>query len=162
MHSPESRPRWLLEFPVAGLAVAGFLLIYRLAQQAARGFDQGCGGFNPDALTEEPSGCATAFSSEYVAFLGIENTTLGMLFYAAVLLLTVAFWVLHLRLPVLRMLRLGFVGVSSLYAWYLVYILFSGKAGAVCELCLTSHGISTAILVLLSTDFFLHQRYVRA
>lgn len=161
MRSPESRLRWLLELPVAGLAVAGFGLIFRLAQQAAKGFDAGCGGFNPDALTEEPSGCATAFSSEYVSVFGIENTTLGMVFYASVLLFTVVFWLGHTRFQLLRVARLAFVGVSSFYAWYLVYILFSGKAGAVCELCLTSHGITTVILLILSTDFYFHKRNVR-
>jgi len=162
MRLPESRPRWLLELPVAALALAGFALIYRLALQAARGFDQGCGGFNPDALTEDPSGCATAFSSEYVAFLGIENTTLGMTFYACVLGLSLLFWLFHARFPLLRLSRLVFVGLSSLYAWYLVYILFSGKAGAVCELCLASHGITTVILLLLSIDFFIPHRHVNA
>lgn len=162
MRSPEPKLRWGLEFLVAALAATGFGLIYRLAQQAARGFDAGCGGFDPNALSEEPSGCATAFSSEYVAFLGIENTTLGMLFYGSVLLFSVGLWFAYKRYAVIRLLRMAFVGVSSLYAWYLVYILFSGKAGAICELCLTSHGITTAIFFILLTDFFLNHRYVHS
>ena len=55
-------------------------------------------------------------------------------------------------LPTLKKVRAGIVLVGAVYALYLVFVLFSGKAGGVCALCLSSHVLTLVMAALVVYD----------
>lgn len=134
------------------LSLLGLIVVSHLAFQAASGFAGGCTGFDPNNLDATPSGCASVLASEYAVFGGISNTTLGLVFYGLVALLSAAMVVSPDLLPTLKKVRAGIVLVGAVYALYLVFVLFSGKAGGVCALCLSSHVLTLVMAALVVYD----------
>lgn len=134
------------------LALAGFGVVAHLWAQARRGFAGGCSGFDPNAIAEAPSGCATALESAYATFLGVSNTTWGFLFYGLLLALSFGIVLRPALLARLKRARGAVLTVGALYALYLVFVLLSGRAGGFCALCFTSHVLTLALFALFIID----------
>ena len=134
------------------LALAGLGVVAHLWMQAKRGFAGGCTGFDPNAIAEAPSGCASVLQSQYATFLGVSNTTLGFLFYGTLLVLSFLLVLKPDLLPTLKRIRGAVLTVGALYALYLIFVLFSGRAGGFCALCFTSHVLTLALFALFLTD----------
>jgi len=145
--------RPFLDRATFALALAGLLVVGHLGLQAARGFAGGCGGFDPNALVEAPSGCASALASTYATFLGVSNVAWGLAFYAALAILSFLVVAAPERLPGLKKARGILLTVGFLYALYLSFVLLTGRSGGLCVLCLTSHGITAALYALFVADF---------
>lgn len=137
---------------VYGLSLVGLIVVSHLAFQAAQGFAAGCSGFDPNNLDAAPSGCASALASTYATVGGISNTTLGLVFYGIVALLSAAMVVAPDMLATFKRLRAGIILIGAVYAIYLVFILLTGEAGGLCWLCLTSHAITLAMAALVLYD----------
>ena len=134
------------------LSLVGLVLVSHLAFQAARGFAAGCSGFDINNLDAAPSGCASVLASTYATVGGLSNTTLGLVFYGLVALLSAAMVVSPEMLPTFKRVRGGLILVGALYALYLIFVLLSGKAGGLCSLCLTSHAITLTMAALVFYD----------
>jgi uncharacterized membrane protein len=135
---------WLDRLTFAG-ALAGIGVVIHLWMQARRGFAGGCSGFDPNAIVAPTaSGCAT--------FIGVSNTTWGLLFYGAVALLSFALVLRPEALQTLKRVRGAVLTVGALYALYLIFVLFSGRAGGFCALCFISHVITLSLFAFFLAD----------
>lgn len=143
---------WLDRLTFAG-ALAGIGVVVHLWMQARRGFAGGCTGFDPNAIVAaSPSGCASVLQSTYATFIGVSNTTWGLLFYGAVALLSFALVLRPEALQKLKRVRGAVLAVGALYALYLIFVLFSGRAGGFCVLCFTSHVITLTLFAFFLAD----------
>jgi uncharacterized membrane protein len=93
-------------FAVAGLAIAGYLTLVRLA-----GGLPACG---------PGGGCETVAQSEYSAIAGVPVAVLGVVFSVAAVLLTATWWRRGNRQALLAAYGVGLFGV--LFVAYLSYV----------------------------------------
>ena len=94
----------------------------------------------------EKSGCAVVQNSEYSTTFGISNTYLGILAFAALLILTT----IHMRNPNKKLdslLKLGTL-VIGLFGLYFIY-LQAFVIHAICPFCLVIDIISLATPIIL-------------
>jgi uncharacterized membrane protein len=125
--------RLSLLLPIAGLLVSGYLTYAH---------------FNADALVCAESAvidCAAVTSSDQSELFGIPVALLGLLFFAEMTVLCLP-WAR--RIPILRWVRLGSVGVGVLMVVHLVAaeLLLIGK---ICLWCTVVHVITLVLAGLL-------------
>ena len=89
--------------------------------------------------------CATIVFTPRARVFGVPNSVLGQLFYTALAILAVAG---GLDEPWIRLVLLGFSGVTVMLGVYLTYsLLFVTRVN--CVLCFTSHALNLVVFVIL-------------
>ncbi len=89
--------------------------------------------------------CATIVFTPRARVFGVPNSVLGQLFYATLAIVAVAG---GLDEGVIRLVLLGFSGVTVLLGVYLTYsLLFVTRVN--CVLCFTSHALNHVVFVIL-------------
>lgn len=142
--------RPVLDRVIFGLAALGLLTSVHLSIQQSRGFEDGCFGF--EAAPTAAFNCGAVTSSAASTFLGVSNSIWGILFHAAVAILTAgaAFAAVNRR-SLLKKGRAALIGFGFIYSMYLVYYQFF-ELEQLCALCLTSAGIVTLMMILQVID----------
>lgn len=144
--------RALLDRTVYGLSLLGILDAAHIAIQKQSGFGQGCTGFSPSVFTGSVFDCAAVTGSEAGVFLGVSNAIWGVLFYAAVALLTIAVaWNFKGRRALYKAARTILVTGGLAYTAYLVYYQVV-VLEQLCILCLVSAGIVVLLVILHGVD----------
>lgn len=132
-----------LERITFGVALLGLLVAGHLGLQEQRGFDRGCLGLGDGSASAFD--CASVVGSEAGTFLGLSNVVWGLLFYAAVAVLTfLVVRATRMQRPTMAKLRAGLIGTGVLYTGYLMYVQFV-ELDALCALCLTSAALVTTL-----------------
>lgn len=143
--------RPILDRAIFALAVVGLLVSAHLTIQESRGFEEGCFGFaSPQAATFD---CGAVTQSEAATLFGIPNSIWGIVFYAAIAVLTAAAafnWIGRRRTA--KWLRATLIGVGFVYSAYLVYYQFF-EISELCALCLVSAGVVAILAVAQAVDF---------
>ncbi len=89
--------------------------------------------------------CATIVFTPRARVFGLPNSVLGQVFYATLATVVVSD---GLDEPLVRLVSLGFSGVTVLLGLYLTYsLLFVTRVN--CVLCFTSHAINLTLFVIL-------------
>lgn len=141
-----------LDRTVYGLALVGILDAAHIAIQKRGGFEQGCTGFSSSVLTGSVFDCAAVTGSEAGVFLGVSNAIWGLLFYAAVAILTVAAaWNFREKRTLYKAARTVLVTGGLAYTAYLVYYQVA-VLEQLCILCLVSAGIVVLLAILHGID----------
>ncbi len=141
-----------LDRTVYGLSLVGILDAAHIAIQKQGGFEQGCTGFSSSAFTGSVFDCAAVTGSEAGVFLGVSNAIWGLLFYAAVALLTVAAaWNFREKRALYKAARAALVTGGLAYTVYLVYYQVA-VLEQLCILCLVSAGIVVLLAILHGID----------
>lgn len=141
-----------LDRTVYGLSLIGILDAAHIAIQKQGGFGQGCTGFSSSAFTGSVFDCAAVTGSEAGVFLGVSNAIWGLLFYAAVALLTVAaVWNFREKRALYKAARTVLVTGGLAYTAYLVYYQ-AAVLEQLCILCLVSAGIVALLAILHGID----------
>ena len=141
-----------LDRTVYGLSLVGILDAAHIAIQKQGGFEQGCTGFSSSAFTGSVFDCAAVTGSEAGAFLGVSNAMWGLLFYAAVAILTMAAaWNFREKRALYKAARMVLVTGGLAYTVYLVYYQVA-VLEQLCILCLVSAGIVVLLAILHGID----------
>lgn len=134
------------------LAVLGLLDAAHIAIQRQGGFAQGCTGFSGSALAGGAFDCAAVTGSPASVLLGVPNAVWGILFYAAVALLTMAAVANGSgRRAGFKAARAALVAFGLAYSGYLVYYQV-GVLEQLCLLCLISAGIVALLAIFQAMD----------
>ena len=141
-----------LDRTVYGLALIGILDAAHIAIQKRGGFGQGCTGFSSSAFTGSVFDCSAVTGSEAGVFLGVSNAMWGLLFYAAVAILTAAAaWNFREKRALYKVARAVLVTGGLAYTAYLVYYQVA-VLEQLCILCLVSAGIVALLAILHGID----------
>jgi uncharacterized membrane protein len=123
----------IIALAIIGLLVSIYMTVYKLT--------------NNDAMCIGSSGCSEVNSSRYSEINGIPVALLGVLGYAAILVLLF----LETRPGFFQqngiMLLFGVSLVGFLFTLYLIYVEVA-LIGAYCPFCLVSQGVMTIIFIL--------------
>lgn len=155
---PSSTPSLVSRFSVSrplfdrlhfALAVVGLLVVVHLSIMVDRGFDRGCFGFSEPTATVE---CEIVTTSDAGSFIGVSNSTWGLVYYGILVLLGLLAGPLDPRRAALwRPARVAIVTFGLLYSGWLVYVQAT-EIGAFCKLCLMSAGITLLLFLLVVAE----------
>lgn len=145
--------RPVLDRTIFVLSLLGILVVVHLWLQQERGFDRGCFGFSTSQTVEDAFNCEVVTESDAGKFLGLSNVVWGLAFYVSVALTSAAAMALADRTAMLKRLRAGLIVLGFLYALYLIHVQFN-VLGELCALCLTSAGVTAALMAVTAYDYF--------
>ena len=151
LHRFDSR-RALIDRAIYMLALLGLVDAAHIAIQQQSGFAQGCTGFSGSALTGALFDCGAVTGSAAGVFLGVSNALWGILFYAAIIVLTLAIaWNISGKRAPCKAVRAALVAFGLAYSGYLVYYQVA-VLEQLCLLCLISAGIVVLLAILHGLD----------
>lgn len=137
---------------IYALALVGLVDAAHIAIQKHSGFGQGCTGFSGSAVAGALFDCAAVTGSAAGVFLGVSNAAWGILFYAAIALLTLAVaWNFMGKRAACKAARTALVAFGLAYSGYLVYYQVA-VLEQLCILCLISAGIVALLAILHGLD----------
>lgn len=135
---------------IFGLALIGLLDVVHLWVQASRDFAGGCTGLRPMEAGEQDSAfnCAAVTSGPGSELFGVSNLTWGLLFYSAIIAITVV--VMWAAPQVRRWVRAGRAMMLSSGVGYSAYLTYVQVAviGPFCMLCFFSAVIVTSLMTV--------------